>query len=389
MNEKTRKLMKKKKDLKYTLERLYKCRDLEITNLWQRSVFLSVFMFLCFSGYGYLVDKIVTRDDYTTYSIVYDCKGTEKTTLTNETTSICYALKKCICTQKQEFATSAFKKKPTIKQSTTLAMGNYNLVAFGIAMMGIVFSILWIAMAKSSKAWYEVYENAISDFEYENYSKLGIPYPYVMGNMGLYKNQKDNQKDNCILSTKAGAYSPSKINIVIGQVSFFIWIIVVLIHLLDCLNLTCSFICCIITIILIIVFITLICVRLLCIMKSNFLDTNPILARLSKNYPRTSNFYRENFNTLKRIIDSKEDVLQKIFEKTEYPKDENPEGESTKKEIVKAINNLIRTRNVTKDDFKEKNWVDKKSLYCISKFLLALLIIILVFLALIGLLCCK
>lgn len=374
--------MKKKKDLKYTLERLYKCRDLEITNLWQRSVFLSVFLLLCFTGYGYLVDKMVTRDDYTTYSIMHDYKESGRTTLTNDTTAICYALKKCICAQKQEFVTNKFKEKPIIKQSTTLAIENYNLVAVGIAVIGIVFSILWIAMAKSSKAWYEVYENAISNLEYENYSKLGIPYPYVMGSMGLYK----DKKDNCIFSTKAGAYSPAKINIVLGQVSLLIWVIVALIHLLGSLNWTCDFICYTIAIIVIIVILIIICVRLLFIMKSSFLNKNPILKRFLGKYPKTSNFYRENFIDLKGIIDSKEDVLQKIFEKTEYPKDENPEGKLTKKEIVKAINNLIRTENVNKDDFKEKSWVDMKALCCVS---LITLLIIVVLLTIKGMLCCK
>lgn len=383
-----RKLMKKKKDLKYTLERLYKCRDLEITNLWQRSVFLSVFLLLCFSGYGYLVDKMVTVDDATYYELA---AIKQDSTFIKNIDSLAQTIKK----GKDTYVLKIENLKANnlipinnlkIKQSVNLELNNYNLVAVGIAIIGVIFSVLWIAMAKGSKAWYEVYENAISDLEYENYSRLGISYPYVMGNMGLYQNQKDYQKDNCILSAKAGTYSPSKINIILGQVSFFIWIIVALIHLLGSLNWTCDFIGYIIAIIVIIVILIIICVRLLCIMKSSFLNKNPILKRFLDKYPKTSNFYHENFIDLKGIIDSKEDVLQKIFEKTEYPKDENPEGKLTKKEIVKAINNLIRTENVTKDDFKEKSWVDMKALCCVS---LITLLIIAVLLTIIGMLCCK
>lgn len=53
-----------RKELKDVLDRLYKCRDLEISNLWQRSIFLSVFMVLCFSGYGYLLLQIINIQSF-------------------------------------------------------------------------------------------------------------------------------------------------------------------------------------------------------------------------------------------------------------------------------------------------------------------------------------
>lgn len=38
--------------------------------------------------------------------------------------------------------------------------------------------------------------------------------------------------NDCLLNTKAGSFSPSKVNILIGQVSLWIWIICFVIHML-------------------------------------------------------------------------------------------------------------------------------------------------------------
>tara|TARA_Y100000816_G_C25728627_1_gene383844 strand:+ start:172 stop:567 length:396 start_codon:yes stop_codon:yes gene_type:complete len=81
-------------------------------------------------------------------------------------------------------------------------------------------------MAKASKAWYEVYESAISKFEYQHFKKINLPYENIMGEMMF---QKDQRNDS-IFSTKGGAFSPSKINIAIGQISLIIWIIVMISH---------------------------------------------------------------------------------------------------------------------------------------------------------------
>lgn len=184
-----------KENLRYTLERLYKCRDLEISNLWQRSVFLSVFLILCFSAYGYLMSEMVKVNDH----IIY-----ENMNVNSKMGNLIGSLK--------------------IKESTQYALQNYNLVAICISCVSIIFSILWIGMAKGSKAWYEVYESAIVKFE-NNYSELGIEDDYKMGNMKL------EDKDDSLFSTKAGGYSPSKINIAIGQVSLIIWIIICFFHI--------------------------------------------------------------------------------------------------------------------------------------------------------------
>lgn len=160
-------------DLKYTLNKLYKCRDLEITNLWQRSVFLSVFLILIFTAYGIMVIKMVdVREDY---------------------------LELCLLHEISIFLTG----------------------------VGLIFSVIWVLMSKASKAWYEVYEKAISEFEYKYHKDLKLPYKNIMGEMSLDKVSINNS----FLSTKAGAYSPSRINIAIGQLCFWLWLIAMLFHI--------------------------------------------------------------------------------------------------------------------------------------------------------------
>lgn len=36
-------------------ETFWRCRDFELSHLWQRSIFLSAFLILCFTGYGSLL----------------------------------------------------------------------------------------------------------------------------------------------------------------------------------------------------------------------------------------------------------------------------------------------------------------------------------------------
>jgi len=162
----------KKEDLLNTLNKLYRCRDLEISNLWQRSVFLSVFLILCFSAYGYMILDLI---------------------------------------------------KNTYNANT---VNKYNIACLLLSSVSIIFSIIWILMSKASKAWYEVYESAISKFEYQNYKKINLPYENIMGEMIF----QEKQRNDNIFSTKGGAFSPSKINIAIGQISLLIWIIVIISH---------------------------------------------------------------------------------------------------------------------------------------------------------------
>lgn len=172
MSSKKNKNKYQKEDLINTLNKLYRCRDLEISNLWQRSIFLSVFLILCFTAYGYLMLDLV--------KVNYNAN----------------------------------------------ILNKYNITCLLLSSVSIIFSVIWILMAKASKAWYEVYESAISKFEYQHFKKINLPYENIMGEMIF---QKDQRNDS-IFSTKGGAFSPSKINIAIGQISLIIWIIVIISH---------------------------------------------------------------------------------------------------------------------------------------------------------------
>ena len=149
-------------------ETFYRLRDFEISNLWQRSVFLSALLVLFFPAYGVLVSKLL--ESAGKHIVVYH--------------EICCALALC----------------------------------------AIIFSIIWIMMAKGSKAWFEVYEQKICEIEDEE--DLGIKGEYSMHNMG----KVPWSLDSCLLSGKAGRYSVSKLNILIGQFLFILWVIIFIIH---------------------------------------------------------------------------------------------------------------------------------------------------------------
>ena len=153
---------------KMILENLYRCRDLELNNLWQKSIFLGPFLILCFTGYGFLLDKL--------------------------------------------FQGESFSLKT-------------NILCIALSIVSAIFSMLWIYMFKGSKAQYELCERAIANYEQR---ELNIPYGYAMGTLRYNEIEFDDNP----LSTKAGKFSPSKINIVIGQVSLWLWIVCFIFHML-------------------------------------------------------------------------------------------------------------------------------------------------------------
>lgn len=179
--------------IKLTSKDIYRaywhCRDFEITHLWQRSVFLTAFIVLCFSAYGCLAADMLSA-----------------------------------------------LRMPTDTPSDT-----YWLIAHGaaifISLIGTALSLLWIMMAKASKAWAEVYECAIAAYEEDdNYinemevqNKIGS---FQFDNLKDFKT-KINEKEfsGCILKPEGGAYSPSKINWAIGSVTLCIWTLLILLHI--------------------------------------------------------------------------------------------------------------------------------------------------------------
>lgn len=164
-------------------ERAWACRDFELSHLWQRSVFLAVFLLAIAGAYGTLLLKIYFPDDV------------EK-----------------ICTTWQQHA-----------------------IASGVCWLGITFSILWVMMAKGSKYWFERYEAGINEYESEERitGKKLINYPHH-GEMPLLEK---HQYDENIFSTKAGHYSVSRVNAVIGIISLISFSFLEMLHFGNFLNL--------------------------------------------------------------------------------------------------------------------------------------------------------
>lgn len=171
-------------DLERTLNKLYRCRDMEITNLWQRSIFLAVFLTLTLSGYGILISNLFSNNVFIelNYKILHGA-------------------------------------------------------AFAIGLLGFTLSVIWVLMAKGSKAWYEVYAKAISDFEEEFKHELGIPQIYLMGKVDFLDKDMEKKDDDGSYCNKklsnidSGAYSVSKLNILIGWGFLITWSVVIILHL--------------------------------------------------------------------------------------------------------------------------------------------------------------
>ena len=94
-----------------------------------------------------------------------------------------------------------------------------------VALLGTSFALIWIMMAKGSKAWYEVYERYIFEIEQEEAEGLKIPERYRLGALCRPWEMNGN-----LFSKKAGRYSPSRLNITIGSVTLTAWLTVGLIH---------------------------------------------------------------------------------------------------------------------------------------------------------------
>ncbi len=159
---------------------LWKCRDLELNMLWTRLTLVGTFMALTYAGYGALI-----------------LKGLDGI-------------------KRWEF---------------------FNLAAIGASMFGLLFSVLWTATAKGSKAWFERYEAMLSHFQ-KTYKDLGLfvqvaDEDQVLSYLDFNKRSILRQiqpVDSNLFTQHAGAYSVSKIPIVMGQLSIFAWGVLGIVH---------------------------------------------------------------------------------------------------------------------------------------------------------------
>lgn len=105
-----------------------------------------------------------------------------------------------------------------------------NCISIFLAILGYTLSLLYIMMGKGYKYWYECYKKLIEYIEYrEEYkNEEGENLLYAMCKVNDFKPE---DKDKSLLSRNAGKFSVSKINILLGQVSAVVWIIIFIIHI--------------------------------------------------------------------------------------------------------------------------------------------------------------
>ena len=177
----------------------WRCRDFELNHLWQRSVFLAAFMLAIAAAYGTLIMKIVFPE-------------------------------------------------ASVENGKTCDVVNWlhHLIAMGVCCLGFVFSMLWVMMAKGSKYWFERYEasidyfvdrydlndkdNLLFDFESLNWCEK---QEYSFGKsrcMPRHGKLPEKEYNQSLLSTKAGKYSVSRVNCVIGIIGIMVWVVLNVIH---------------------------------------------------------------------------------------------------------------------------------------------------------------
>lgn len=161
---------------------LWKCRDFELSTLWQRSAMLGVFMVVTYTGYGALLLNAFEHGCATKWVL-------------------------------------------------------FNLLAIGLCCFGMIFSALWIMMLKGSKRWSERHEAALNGFEsvrsddvFENDQvrsdvAFGISY-----SPATLKALKEFCVNESLMSADGGRFSVSRTAIAIGQVSLVGWVCLSFVH---------------------------------------------------------------------------------------------------------------------------------------------------------------
>ncbi len=167
-------------------ERLWEGRNFEIEHLWQRSIFLATFLVLIFTAYLGLWSVFIGQKD------------------------------------------------------TSINRISFSIGFIVLTVLGSIFSLLWIFMAKGSKYWYEKYETSISSMQddypeifeteinrewdkekirakLEHRAEKHIP---IHGYLRIREHTNSS-----VFSLSGGPYSVSKINVSIGLLFYSFWII--------------------------------------------------------------------------------------------------------------------------------------------------------------------
>lgn len=165
-------------------ETLWKCRDIEIATLWQRSIMLGAFMVTTYAGYGALMLKAL------------------------------------------DFGLAA--------RWTRL-----HLLAVGMCCFGMVFSALWVMMLKGSKGWCEVCEAALNAFRNERTEAFMNDEVRKDSAFAVFNSEATTREwerfagaDDGLFSARGGRYSVSRVAIAVGQVSLGGWILLAVCHVM-------------------------------------------------------------------------------------------------------------------------------------------------------------
>ena len=176
-----------KLSVKDVYERLCANRDREIELVWKRAVFLTAFLRAWFTAYGGLLAAYIGSgpNPIAPFAVI-------------------------------------------------------SVAAIGIGFVGTLLSIIWIQMAKGSKAWYEHYEKVIECFV-KNHSSDEDLDAFAFGDYrkltetdsiekDAFRRLEIQETDRSLLNVRGGRFSVSKIVILLGQLFACVWAAIIALH---------------------------------------------------------------------------------------------------------------------------------------------------------------
>ncbi len=164
---------------------MWECRNIEIDNQWKRSAFLATMIVIFWTGLGCIFFKFID-----------------------------------LCAND----THVFRLDSRVGNCFLLGVQLY-------AALASFFSMLWICMTKGSKAWVEFFEGHIDAIKNENNRELYFSEElkdklnegkYIPYNGSIPERFNRDWSSN-ILIPNGGAFSPSRVNIMIGIMSFVLF----------------------------------------------------------------------------------------------------------------------------------------------------------------------
>lgn len=178
----------------------------ELEHLWQRSVFLAVFLLAIAGAYGiFIKDVFLTELKSDTVEIQNTAAFLDTKTILNSKIN----LKNTACDK-------------NLLRKTLIV----HIIPLSLTMLGIIFSVLWILLAKGSKALQEVIEDTLSKVarcnEFWNSESITACFSnhgkdFIFPNFSRFRT---TTRSDFLFSLHGGSFSVSKINITIGIVSF-------------------------------------------------------------------------------------------------------------------------------------------------------------------------